>query len=146
MNYSQGDVPELTEIQLNEGGLYCLLATVVSTSILKVNIKTTKLVYPSNSCMSPSTTSFKIEDYPYLETVTIGDDCFPHVKTVVINNNNALTSISIGANSFTNHRDSYGEDSSRTFSLTNCLKLVSFSIGRFSFSDYRQFKISSNIK
>lgn len=139
-----GDVPKLKEIQLNEGGLYCSLASTVSTSILKVNTRITKLVYPSNSCTNPSITTLKLENYPYLETVTIGDDCFPYVQTVVMNNNNALTSISIGSNSFTNHKFSFGENSSRTFALTSCLKLVSFTIGRFSFSDFGRFTISSN--
>ena len=85
-------------------------------------------------------------NYPYLEKIEIGDDSFIHVKTVVIKNDNALQSISIGSNSFTNHKYSYGDDSSRSFTLTDCPRLGSFLIGRFSFSDYSGFSISSNSK
>ena len=49
---------------------------------------------------------------------------------------NRLKSLKIGMNSFTKKKNSYGNDSSRSFHILNCIKLKSIEIGRYSFSDY----------
>ena len=129
---------------MNEGGLYCVVGEKLgSTGIVKVNTELTRLIYPSNTCNSPSLTSFSIQNYPYLESIEVGDDCFMHVQTVLIKNDNSLNSLKIGNNSFTNHKYYHGEDSSRSFSLSNCPQLKSIEMGLFSFSDFSGFSVSS---
>ena len=54
-----------------------------------------------------------------------------------------LESVEIGMNSFTQHKDSYGNDPNRHFYLRNCPKLKSLKIGRYSFSDYTVIEIES---
>ena len=39
-------------------------------------------------------------------------------------------------NSFTKKKNRYGDDPSRSFSISNCVELKSIEIGRYSFSDY----------
>ena len=73
----------------------------------------------------------------------MGDDSFMRVTKVVIENDDSLEEIVMGMNSFTNHKYSYGEDTSRSFTLRNCPQLASLSLGRFSFSDYSSFSIAS---
>ena len=134
-------MPRLETFHLNQGGLYCSIASFLSSSVLKVNTKVTRLVYPSNSCNS--LTSFSVVSYPYLEKIEVGDDSFMRVSKVVVENDDSLKEIVIGANSFTNHKYSHGEDSSRTFTLKNCPRLTALSMGRFSLSDFGSFSISS---
>ena len=54
----------------------------------------------------------------------------------VIDGLNELKSLKIGNNSFTKKKNSSGNDSSRSFSILNCIELESIEIGKFSFSDY----------
>ena len=49
---------------------------------------------------------------------------------------NELKWLKIGMNSFTKKKNSYGNNSSRSFSILNCIELESIEIGRYSFSDY----------
>ena len=49
---------------------------------------------------------------------------------------NHLKSLKIGINSFTEKKNSRGNDSSRSFSILNCNELESIEIGSYSFSDY----------
>ena len=49
---------------------------------------------------------------------------------------NELKSLKIGKNSFTMEKNSYGNDSNRSFSILNCIELESIEIGSYSFSDY----------
>ena len=128
---------------MNEGGLFCVVRSLVSEKLIEVNTRLTRLVYPSNTCNSPSLTSFIIEKYPYLESIEVGDDCFMYVKGVKIADDVSLKSLIIGNNSFTNHKYYHGEDSSRSFSLSNCPQLKSIEIGLFSFSDFSRFSVSS---
>ena len=54
----------------------------------------------------------------------------------VIDGLNRLKSLKIGMNSFTKKKNSSGNDSSRSFSISNCAELESIEIGEYSFSDY----------
>ena len=49
---------------------------------------------------------------------------------------NKLKSLVIGMNSFTERKNGYGNDESRSFIILNCIELKSIEIGRYSFSDY----------
>ena len=71
-----------------------------------------------------------------LEKLEIGDNCFGSVKTFKINGLNRLKSLKIGKNSFTQHKNSVGNDESKSFHIMNCGLLESIQIGENSFSDY----------
>ena len=68
-----------------------------------------------------------------LQSITIGDENFMYASTFKIDGLNELKSLVIGMNSF---RKNNGSDSSRSFSILNCIELESIEIGRYSFSDY----------
>ena len=52
----------------------------------------------SNSCND--LTSLDLNEYQYLESIEIGDNCFENVNAFIIDGLNALESIKIGSNSF----------------------------------------------
>ena len=64
------------------------------------------------------------------------------MNTVKIKDDVLLESITIGKNSFTLNKNSYGENTGRSFTFTNCHNLNSVTIGRFSFSDYNSCNLS----
>ena len=71
-----------------------------------------------------------------LESIEIGNDCFESVKTFKIEGLNRLKSIKIGKNSFTQKKNWYGNDESKSFYILNCESLESIEIGEYSFSDF----------
>ena len=82
-------------------------------------------------------TVFNFSQFRFLEELIIGSNCFYSVAEFVIDGLNELISLVIGPNSFTKIKNDYHEnDCSRSFSISNCDKLKSIEIGRFSFSDY----------
>ena len=81
-------------------------------------------------------TIFELSNYPNLKRIEIGDNCFVNVKTVRINRLNQLVSLKIGKNSFTQRKNDYGNDESKSFHILNCESLESIQIGEFSFSDF----------
>ena len=66
----------------------------------------------------------------------IGDECFENVDLFSIDGLNELKYIKIGINSFKKANNYDGYDSSRSFSILNCVELESIEIGSYSFSDY----------
>ena len=58
------------------------------------------------------------------------------MQTFKIDGLNRLKTIKIGSNSFTQKKNSYGDDESKSFHILNCVSLESIQIGEFSFSDY----------
>ena len=58
------------------------------------------------------------------------------MKTFKIDGLNRLKTIKIGNNSFTQHKNSYGNDKSKSFHILNCESLESIQIGEYSFSDF----------
>ena len=71
-----------------------------------------------------------------LESIEIGNDCFESVKTFQIDGLNRLKTIKIGSNSFTQKKNDYGNDKSKSFHILNCESLESIQIGEYSFSDF----------
>ena len=71
-----------------------------------------------------------------LESMVIGNDCFESVQTFKIDGLNRLKTIKIGKNSFTQKKNSYGDDKSKSFHILNCESLESIQIGEYSFSDF----------
>ena len=58
------------------------------------------------------------------------------MKTFKIDGLNRLKTIKIGNNSFTQKKNSYGNDESKSFHILNCESLESIQIGEYSFSDF----------
>ena len=71
-----------------------------------------------------------------MESIEIGDDCFASVQTFQIDGLNRLKTIKIGSNSFTQKKNSDGNDKSKSFHILNCESLESIQIGEYSFSDF----------
>ena len=71
-----------------------------------------------------------------LESIEIGDDCFGSVKTFKIDGLNRLKTIKIGNNSFTQKKNGWRNDESKSFHILNCGSLESIQIGEYSFSDF----------
>ena len=83
--------------------------------------------------------NYKVFDYSelnHIESIEIGNDCFGSVQTFKIDRLNRLKRIKIGKNSFTQKKNSYGYDSSKSFHILNCESLKSIQIGEYSFSDF----------
>ena len=70
------------------------------------------------------------------DIIEIGNDCFGSVQTFKIDGLNRLKSIKIGKNSFTQEKDWWVDDRSKSFHILNCESLESIQIGECSFNDY----------
>ena len=75
-------------------------------------------------------------EFDQLQELNLGDDCLGSVQTFTIKGLKLLKTIKIGKNSFTQKKDSYGNDSSKSFHILNCESLESIQIGEYSFSDF----------
>ena len=58
------------------------------------------------------------------------------MQTFKIDGLNRLRTIKIGNNSFTQKKNSYGNNSSKSFHILNCESLKSIQIGEYSFNDF----------
>ena len=74
--------------------------------------------------------------FKLVEFIVIGNDCFGSVETFQIDGLNRLKTIKIGNNSFTQSKNSNGNDKSKSFHILNCESLESIQIGDCSFSDF----------
>ena len=105
-----------------------------------MHILVTNLIISSNSCNELN--ELNLNEYRYLKSIEIGDDCFENVELFNIDGLNELKSLKIGMNSFTHFKsgDKWDEDivnnRNRSFHILNCVELESIEIGRFSFIDY----------
>ena len=77
-----------------------------------------------------------IYNLPSYYEIEIGDNCFGSVQTFHIDGYNRLKTINIGINSFTQKKNSFGDDESKSFHILNCESLESIKIREYSFSDY----------
>ena len=110
-----------------------------SIELNSMNMNVTNLIISSNSCNDLK--SLNLNEYRYLKSIEIGDDCFENVDLFNIDGLNELKSLKIGNNSFTHLKgNSWDYDKAhkeyRSFSILNCIELESIEIGPFSFSDY----------
>ena len=79
-----------------------------------------------------------------LESIQIEDDCYEKVKMFKIDGLSRLKSLTIGSNSFTQKKNSWGNDKSKSFHILNCESLKSIEIGEYSFSDFAgQFELKN---
>ena len=79
---------------------------------------------------------FELNNLPQLQFIQIVEYCFGSVKTFKIDGLNRLKTIKIGNNSFTQKKNSWGNDESKSFHILNCESLESIQIGEYSFSDF----------
>ena len=101
-----------------------------------MNSSITSIVLPDWTCNDLHYTIFDFSRFTLLESIEIGNNCFGSVKTFQIDGLNRLKTIKIGKNSFTQKRNSNGNDESKSFHILNCESLESIQIGECSFSDY----------
>ena len=88
-------------------------------------------------------TELDLSRFLQLKSLAVGDHCFSYVNEVKLIGLSELESVEIGMNSFTQHKNSSDNDSTRHFYLKNCPKLKSLKIGRYSFSDYSVCEIEN---
>ena len=100
------------------------------------NSSTTSIIIPNWSCNEINYTIINLSRFTLVESIEIGNDCFIPVITFRIDGLNQLKTIKIGINSFTQKKNSNGNDSSKSFYILNCESLESIQIGEYSFSDY----------
>ena len=96
----------------------------------------TSIIIPSYSCNNGDIQIFDFSQFTDVESIEIGDECFESVKAFKIDGLNRLKTIKIGSNSFTQKKNSWRNDKSKSFHILNCESLESIQIGEFSFSDF----------
>ena len=109
--------------------LYCYELQSVDASI-------TSIILPNWSCNDNNYTIFDFSRFSLLESIEIADNSFGSVSTFQIDGLNQLQIIKIGKNSFTQRKNNYGNDASKSFHILNCESLESIQIGQYSFSDF----------
>ena len=102
-----------------------------------------ELIVSNNSCSGEEWRLLDLTFIPKLRLLEVGDDCFKYVNEVKLIGLKQLESVVIGKNSFTKHKNVYGNDSNRHFYLKNCERLRELKIGWYSFSDYTVCEIEN---
>ena len=103
----------------------------------------TEIIVENRCCRDPSFTVLDLTRFTNVRRIVIGHDAFMYVEEVKMIGLNELESVEIGMNSFTQHKNWYGNDPNRHFYLKNCPKLKLLKMGRYSFSDYTVIEIES---
>ena len=110
--------------------------TYLSSDIQSIDQSITSLIIPHFGCNDINNTINCFSRFTLVESIEIGNECFSRVETFQIEGLNRLKSIKIGNNSFTQKKNWYGEDKSKSFHILNCESLESIQIGEYSFSDF----------
>ena len=108
----------------------------LSSDILLFSTSIRSIIISNNSCNEREHTAFDFSPFTLVESIKIGNDCFVSVQTFKIDGLNRLKTIKIGNNSFTQEKNSYGYDTSKSFHILNCELLESIEICGCSFSDF----------
>ena len=106
------------------------------SDIQSIKSTVTRIQLPNRTCNHMDYTVFDFSRFIRVKSIDIGDECFGSVKTFIIDGLNRLKTIKIGNNSFTQRRNWYGNDKSKSFHVLNCESLKSIQIGEYSFSDF----------
>ena len=104
--------------------------------IQSIDSSISSIIIPNWTCNDIDYTIFDFSRFSIVESIEIGNDCFGSVKTFQIDGLNRLKTIKIGNNSFTQNKNSNGNDASKSFHILNCESLKSIQIGEYSFSDF----------
>ena len=103
----------------------------------------TEIIVENRCCRDPSFTVLDLTRFTNVRRIVIGHDAFMYVEEVKMIGLSKLESVEIEMNSFTQHKNGYGNDPNRHFYLKNCPKLKSLKMGRYSFSDYTVIEIEN---
>ena len=101
-----------------------------------MNLLIKSISIPDWTCNDIEYTVFDFSRFTLVETIEIGDNCFASVKTFQIDGLSRLKSLKIGKNTFTQEKNSYRGNKSKSFHILNCESLESIQIGEYSFSDF----------
>ena len=96
-----------------------------------------------DGCNDESFTMLNLTRFVNMKELEVRDDSLTHVNEVHLIGLSKLERVVIGMNSFTKHKNSWGNDSTRHFYLKNCSQLRELKIGRYSFSDYSLIEIDN---
>ena len=102
--------------------------------LIVIDNKVNDLVISSNSCNEFN--KLHLNQFNWLRSIVIGDDCLGSVKSFELKGLNRLKTLKIGSNSFTQKKNSNGDNKSKSFHILNCESLESIEIGQYSFSDF----------
>ena len=111
--------------------------------LLALDSDVTEVIFNYHPLNSPSFTVLDLSRFKSVRRIEVGDESFMYVNEVNMTRLSQLESVEIGMNSFTQHKNSSGNDPNRHFYLKNCPKLKSLKMGRFSFSDYTVIEIEN---
>ena len=101
-----------------------------------MDLSITSIIIPNWTCNDIDYIMLDFSRFTLVESIEIGDDCFGSVETFQIDGLSRLQTIKIGYNSFTQEKNSLGNDESKSFHILNCESLESIQIGQYSFSDF----------
>ena len=104
----------------------------------------TSLNIPNNQCNSASLTSFDLSAYKFMEVIEIGNENFFYTNVFKLDGIIKLEKLMVGNNSFTQSKNSFWYNQSKSFHILNCESLESIQIGEYSFSDFAgQFELKN---
>ena len=83
--------------------------------------------------------TFPINSFNQLKSISIGNDCFQHVREFVIDGLESLESVKIGEKCFRIDEEERDDGVCR---ITNCPNLCQLEIGDRSFEDFKSFELS----
>ena len=118
-------------------------ATVSTIYALTSLASTVTQIIIDNGVSQSDFSELDLSRFLQLKSLSVGDHCFSYVNEVKVIGLSELESVEIGMNSFTQHKNSSGNDSTRHFYLKNCPSLRELRIGRYSFSDYSVCEIEN---
>ena len=111
-------------------------APFLSSDLQRMDQSISSIILKRYSCNDLGYTIFDFSRFTLLESIEIGDDSFISVQTFQINGLNRLKTIKIGKRSFTQKKNSNGNNKSKSFHILNCESLESIQIGEKSFGDF----------
>ena len=118
-------------------------ATVSTIYALTSLASTVTQIIIDNGVSQSDFSELDLSRFLQLKSLSVGDHCFTYVNEVKVIGLSELESVEIGMNSFTQHKNSSDNDSTRHFYLKNCPSLRELRIGRYSFSDYSVCEIKN---
>ena len=118
-------------------------ATVSTIYALTSLASTVTQIIIDNGVSQSDFSELDLSRFLQLKSLSVGDHCFSYVNEVKVIGLSELESVEIGMNSFTQHKNSSDNDSTRHFYLKNCPSLRELRIGRYSFSDYSVCEIKN---
>ena len=100
----------------------------------KVSLQVTDLMISYDCCNDLYT--LDLNRFQWLRSIVICQKCFESVQTFEIDGLHRLRTLKIEMNSFTEKKNKYGKDESKSFHILNCESLESIDIGQYCFSDF----------